>query len=93
MEAAREGLYRFTRYLVEADRGLLEEGGIYREKIARYKKKGNLPNSVPLIACLILCKFPLKVNDPNTGKTWVLRFEEVDPQLDLPLEPLEDSAA
>jgi hypothetical protein len=85
MNAARGAIREFTEHFEEMDRGLLEKGGIYREKISLYKKRANLPNGVPLIACLILCKFPLKVSDPETGRTWVLHFEEEEVQLNLPL--------
>jgi hypothetical protein len=69
----------------EMDQQILRKAGIYREKITIYKTHGNLPNSVNLIAYLILFRLPLRVVDPETGDTWVLQFSVETAQMPLPL--------
>ncbi len=93
MKAAREGLDQIMESLSVMDRKTLEKAGIYKEKLSIYRKRGNLPNSVNLIACLVLFRIPLRVLDPDTGDTWVLQFENEESQMTLPLhweKPRED---
>ena len=85
--AFRHSLSAFMRILLLTDSRELRKAGIYAQKMTRYRRGANLPNSVCLIAALFLLKYPLEVTDPATGKTWVLRWHRVrrKPQLPLPL--------
>jgi len=85
MKTVRKGLDGIMASMKEMDRPTLEKAGIYREKISIYQRRGNLPNSVNLIAYLILFRLPLKVVDPETGETLVLQFSVESAQIPLPL--------
>jgi hypothetical protein len=83
--AARAGVRKVADALIELDRAQLKKAGIYREKIAAYRKRTHVPSSANLIAALIICDLQIEVVDPETGATWVLRPQPGDPQLHLPL--------
>ena len=87
MTAVRKSLDEMMSKMKIMDRAMLAKAGIYREKISIYQTRGNIPNSVNLIACLILFRLPLRVLDPETGDAWVLQFSVESTQLPLPLLP------
>ena len=88
MKAVRDGLDLVMNSLGQMDKQALAKAGIYKEKLTIYKKRGNLPNSVNLVACLLLLRIPLKVSDPETGDTWVLHFSIEEGQLVLPFSKI-----
>lgn len=85
LKSVRQGLTALTEVLTTLDRNRLEKAGIYREKLSMYRKGRHLPSSVNLIACLVLFELPIEVTDPETGRTWILKFSQRDTQLTLPL--------
>jgi hypothetical protein len=91
--AARFALAHFIQTLATIDRDRLRKAGLYREKIAGYLKNGHVPHSENVLALLIICETRLRVLDPETGKTWVLRFEEEQTQLSLALDGAQDGIA
>lgn len=91
MRAVRKSLGElFENDATWVDKELLKKAGLYREKLSLYRNGHNLPHCVNLVVALIVLKIPLRVVDPETGKVWVLTFDAIDPQMNLPLpgEPL-----
>lgn len=85
MAAARMCIQSFAKGLGDNDRHLLEKAGIYREKLSIYRRGHHLPNSVSLIACLVLLRSSLELIDPETGTTLVLTVQVRERQMRLPL--------
>lgn len=85
-KAVKEGLRPVLATLAESEKALLDKAGLYREKISMYQKGKHFPHAANLFAALILLKLPVEIVDPETGQRFVLKFEEADDQLELPLE-------